>query len=32
MKVQQIDFDEVYDLIAFRVILDTDRDRNAMRP
>ena len=27
MKVQQIDFDEVYDLIAFRVILDTDRDR-----
>ena len=25
MKAQGIDFDEVYDLIAFRIILDTDK-------
>jgi len=27
MKNQRIDFDEVYDLIAFRIILDGDRDK-----
>jgi len=27
MKAQGIDFDEVYDLIAFRIILDTDKDK-----
>jgi len=27
MKNQRIDFDEVYDLIAFRIILDTDKDK-----
>ena len=28
MQNQRIDFDEVYDLIAFRIILDTDKDRD----
>jgi GTP diphosphokinase / guanosine-3',5'-bis(diphosphate) 3'-diphosphatase len=27
MKSQGIDFDEVYDLIAFRIVLDTDKDK-----
>ena len=27
MKDQGIDFDEVYDLIAFRIILDTDKEK-----
>lgn len=27
MEAQKIDFDEVYDLIAFRVILDTDKEK-----
>jgi GTP diphosphokinase / guanosine-3',5'-bis(diphosphate) 3'-diphosphatase len=27
MQSQGIDFDEVYDLIAFRIILDTDKDK-----
>jgi len=27
MKNQRIDFDEVYDLIAFRIILDADKDK-----
>jgi len=28
MKSQGIDFDEVYDLIAFRIILDSDQDKS----
>lgn len=28
MKTQGIDFDEVYDLIAFRIILDSDQDKS----
>ena len=32
MKEQHIDFDEVYDLTAFRIILDSDRTRIVMRP
>ncbi|MBM4314223.1 MAG: bifunctional (p)ppGpp synthetase/guanosine-3',5'-bis(diphosphate) 3'-pyrophosphohydrolase [Deltaproteobacteria bacterium] len=28
MKEQQIDFDEVYDLIAFRIILDSDKEKD----
>jgi GTP pyrophosphokinase len=28
MKEQQIDFDEVYDLTAFRIILDSDKERD----
>ena len=28
MQNQRIDFDEVYDLIAFRIVLDTDKDRD----